>query len=91
MRLYAHRVRVAPVGNFRNVFPTDMLRYDELVPYSSEDANKIERCFGPESRLIDSKNENEFIELWRRAPKNWTPTKERWASFLWRIVEHIII
>lgn len=88
MKLYANKITVAPIGNFVTEFPVDMLRYDSLIPYSEVDSGKIVRCiqkYGVQTR------EDFSIELWRRAPKHWVPTRDRWKSFLWKVVEHIII
>lgn len=68
----------------RVAFPLDMLRYDALAPYNSMDANKIEAsiCHSASQREIGT------IVLYRWAERRWTPTYDRWKSFLWEVTKH---
>ena len=85
MKYYAHKVTVKTVGNFGIGFPIDMLRYDGLVPLTQTDSNKIHRCC---EGVVAEFAKGISIELWKRDVKTWKPNKERWASFLWKIVGH---
>ena len=85
---YTHKVYVSPVGSPINDFPIDMLRLDQLYPSSKEDSLKILRCFWKKGdRLIDKP----IITLERVTWKTWTPTFERWKSFLWTVVKHEVV
>lgn len=58
-------------------FPIDMLRWDECFPNSGDDSFKL----GYE------KNKRK-VELGSYHEKSWNPSKERWNSFAWKIIEH---
>ena len=83
MTLYVHKVTVKPVINTVG-FPIDMLRYDGLVPLSQTDSNKIHR-------RCEMNDINCTIDLWKRDVRTWKPCIERWKSFLWTVVEHVVI
>ena len=88
MKLYVHKITVVFVGNQVTKFPIDMLRLDQLYPSSKEDSLKILRCFWKKGdRLIDKP----IITLQRETWKTWTPTFERWKSFLWTVVKHEVV
>jgi len=58
-------------------FPFDMLRYDACYPMISEE---LIHLTGP--RI----NEASYVTLAHNAPrKGWKPTRERWASFGWKV------
>lgn len=59
-----------------NLFPIDMLRYDEAYPYSEEDSHRIARDFNSgaeELRDVELRTMN-------------MPNVARWASFGWEVV-----
>lgn len=74
---YAHTVTVIGIWSF----PIDMLRYDSLTPDSEDDSNRIINTFNPGAEGIS-------VTLRREAPKDWTPTRRRWNSFLWKVTDH---
>ena len=86
---FRHIVKVKSKGTIGCTFPIDMLRYDGLHPRSEEDSGKIERAIGRFG--VPPARESAIIELVKDAPKNWSPTKDRWNSFVWRVVDHEII
>jgi len=69
-------------------FPIDMLRYDRLTPKSEEDSAKIISTVDGRLERRTKPRENITISLTRQAPKNWTPTTGRWASFNWKVTSH---
>lgn len=71
-----HRVKVRGHGRF----PDDMLRYDRLAPATEEDARKIEEKTNTAATYE--------VDLVREGPRQWTPTRGRWSSFLWGVAEH---
>lgn len=81
MRMYHHKIFVE--GRFQ--FPIDMLRYDECHPASESDSGQIMKTFEP-----GGSDENETIMLIHYTPyKHWEPTKARWASFGWKVLDHV--
>jgi len=86
MKLYAHKVTVKPVIDTVG-FPIDMLRRDGLTPLSQTDSNKIHRY----CEMNEPHDMNRTIQLWKRDVKTWKPCTERWKSFLWDIVEHVVM
>lgn len=70
--MYIHKFVVR--GKF--TFPLDMLRYDACYPESSQDVVTMEKGNG-EVTLVHVTNDS-----------RWTPTKERWSSFLWGVISH---
>jgi hypothetical protein len=79
---YHHTVTVTSVGY---TFPIDMLRYDGLIPATEGDSAKIGATFLPGQQRQNP------ISLSRTGPKDWTPTRRRWASFLWHVVDHRVV
>ena len=66
-----YRFTVAGWGSF----PTDMLRYDRCWPATQQDVYNVvaERCGATDLRIVELCG----IDV---------PTKERWASFSWKVV-----
>ncbi len=63
-------------------FPVDMLRYDCSFPSRESDSHQIETTFtGPSIAPGPTR-------LMRMKPRDgWEPTKGRWESFGWSVVE----
>lgn len=79
-----HMVQVSGKG----VFPLDMLRYDDLLPMSLEDEKK---CYTDWDALAKEGNTNkpQIVNLYRNCKtQHWTPTVDRWRSFMWNVVQH---
>jgi hypothetical protein len=62
----------------RGYFPYDMLRYDRACPFSGEDASKISN-----GRIHD----NTSVKLVMFSGGKDGPTKGRWSSFGWEVVD----
>jgi hypothetical protein len=86
---FRHIVTVRPKGKLGIPFPVDMLRYDGLHPRSEEDSGKIVQSMGRFG--VPPMDEVGNIHLVKDTYKNWTPTIDRWKSFVWRVVSHEII
>ena len=66
-------------------FPIDMLRYDSCWPASESDSAEISKTF---HRFPLPKEELVTIKLKRYTfSKNDLPEKDRWASFLWNVID----
>ena len=74
-----HRFIVKGTGSF----PIDMLRYDQCFPDDQESAAKIANSVY-HSRMATQDGEI-CLAAWRLI--GWEPTKKRWESFLWKVVE----
>lgn len=83
MRMYSHRITVE--GNFQ--FPIDMLRYDECHPAGETDSGKIMRTFEPGGLTEKEK----ILVIHHDSYKHWEPTRARWGSFGWTVVDHTVI
>ena len=72
-KLYLHTFAVVGAGQV----PADMLRYDQCWP----DDGRLGPTTGVRHReqLVE-------IGLAHIGPKVWEPTRERWASFGWRVL-----
>lgn len=65
-------------------FPTDMLRYDASYPSHTEDAQAIlaEAGFGMRPLKVVPRR----VRLTHRdTHSGWSPTADRWSSFLWTV------
>ena len=71
-RIYVSLLTVEGRGDF----PWDMLRYDRCVPYTGEDASKMDRI-SLETRTIR-------LQMYSVVPAG--PTVDRWKSFGWTVV-----
>ena len=82
MATWVHRFSVKGFG----CFPLDMLRYDACYPEGSEDAGNIDRAL---DRDISGKDRKDTaINLVHvGSDRVWQPTKGRWSSFMWTVVE----
>ena len=69
-----YRITVSGVG----LFPIDMLRYDQAIPATEEDANRI-------TRSHDVRAGDRLTQQIVRLDAYKTPTPGRWTSFGWRI------
>lgn len=58
-------------------FPFDMLRYDSCWPYTGEDAAQLDRRHDRDVNIQSRRVVLQGIQ---------SPTKDRWASFNWRVV-----
>lgn len=79
--IYEHTVKVAGLGRF----PLDMLRYDQLEPATEEDRRRIE-----DSQQDGVPVDNPITLVRRHDSRDWEPTKGRWGSFLWGVIDHEI-
>lgn len=59
-------------------FPLDMLSFDKAVPLDTASCNSIENSFKKPHRT-------RTVQLWTE--KRFGPTKARWESFGWRIIQ----
>jgi hypothetical protein len=67
-------------------FPVDMLRYDSCHPCSGEDAAYMDRAL--DRGILASERAAHPIKLAHVGTNRyWTPTSERWKSFMWRVDE----
>lgn len=65
-------------------FPLDMLRYDACWPDTGYDVAEIHASFDPKMRTERARAKTPFkVTL---SSGIMTPTAERWASFLWKVV-----
>lgn len=77
MAEYVHIVRVR--GSLP--FPVDMLRYDRCTPNAEFDSERIAASFDPGAGEL-------HVEVRRVDPDpNWYPTRARWQSRGWTIIE----
>lgn len=72
-KLYLFRLTVEGHGSF----PIDMLRYDRCIPFTGEDANKIQDLPSLNKRTV---------QLQMYCPLKEGATKDRWASFGWKVI-----
>jgi hypothetical protein len=63
-------------------FPYDMLRYDASYPDSQTDSVGIDKEANHKRRQVTLIHD-EFGPRGR----TWAPTADRWASFLWKVIE----
>ncbi len=82
MKLYEHSFTVQGKGDF----PIDMLRYDQCYPATGVDAAAIEAT---KDRFADAKSRREVreIRLWKISRTMVGPTNDRWASFMWKVIQ----
>ena len=82
MKLYEHTFTVRGKGDF----PIDMLRYDSCYPATGVDAAAIEAT---KDRFADAESRRKVreIKLYSISRTMVGPTNDRWASFMWSVVE----
>ena len=77
-KMYSHIFSVKGVFPF----PTDMLRYDQCFPRTSDSAVDMVTTF-------DRRNSEAItIELIHYGIRDWKPTVGRWRSFGWEVIDH---
>lgn len=74
-------------GNY-NPFPLDMLRYDNCVPATSEDASNILVSQHCTMSGIQDPSKHIRIHLRRFTASTPAPTFARWHSMGWRVLHH---
>lgn len=75
---YLHKLTVKGLGSF----PIDMLRYDRCMPYSEEDASKINQTFWPSCR---DQIEITVYKISDLKDPQWEI--RRWESFCYKMVK----
>jgi hypothetical protein len=77
----ANKYRTFAVVSGKNVFPVDMLRYDQCFPYGSNDVYGLFESTAEETGIFSL-----ILAQDSASPKgNWTP--DRWRSFGWTLHE----
>ena len=65
--------------------PLDMMRYDRCTPYSQEDVGEL-ACVEVLRDKKDPPIEITFVH-YSHGTKTWEPTRDRWRSFGWEVIE----
>ena len=77
----------------RGEFPFDMLRYDACWPADSESASRLATppCYTGEDVYAKFRHDRRVITLRTyQEHKWWEPTKGRWSSFGWTVIDERI-